>query len=45
MTEALAALTMLGYTKAASEKTLKAVIKENPNARVEDLIRLSLKQM
>ncbi|MBP3426170.1 MAG: Holliday junction branch migration protein RuvA [Rikenellaceae bacterium] len=45
MSEALAALTMLGYTKAASEKTLKAVIKENPSARVEELIRLSLKRM
>lgn len=45
MSEALAALTMLGYTKAASEKTLKAVIKENPGVRVEELIRLSLKRM
>ncbi len=45
VSEALAALTMLGYTKAASEKTLKAIVKENPSVRVEELIRLALKQM
>lgn len=43
--ESMAALTMLGFTKAASEKALKAVIKENPNAAVEDVIRLALKQL
>lgn len=45
VSEALAALTMLGYTKAASEKALKAIVKENPSVRVEELIRLALKQM
>lgn len=45
ISEALAALTMLGYTKSASEKTLKAIIKDNPSVRVEELIRLALKQM
>lgn len=45
VSEALAALTMLGYTKAASEKVLKAIVKDNPSVRVEELIRLALKQM
>lgn len=43
--EALQALTMLGFGKAASEKVLRKVIKENPSAEVETLIRLSLKQL
>ncbi len=43
--EALQALSMLGFGKAASEKVLRKVVKENPNAEVETLIRLSLKQL
>ena len=43
--EALQALTMLGFGKAASEKVLRKVLKENPTAEVEALIRLSLKQL
>lgn len=43
--EALSALTMLGFTRAASEKTLSALCKENPSASVEDLIRMALKKM
>ncbi len=43
--EAVAALVMLGFTKAASEKATKAVLKENPNIGVEELIRLSLKRL
>lgn len=43
--EALQALTMLGFGKAASEKVLRKVLKENPTAEVESLIRLSLKQL
>ena len=43
--EALAALTMLGFTKAASDKAIKEVLKENPNAAVEEIIRLSLKRL
>lgn len=43
--EALQALSMLGFGKAASEKVLRKVIKENPSAEVETLIRLSLKQL
>lgn len=43
--EALQALTMLGFGKAASEKVLRKVVKENPAAEVESLIRLALKQL
>ena len=43
--EALAALTMLGFTRTASDKALKAVLKQNPNCSVEDAVRLSLKQL
>ena len=43
--EALQALTMLGFGKAASEKVLRKVLKENSTAEVEALIRLSLKQL
>lgn len=44
-TEALAALTMLGFPKAASEKALRTVMKENPEASVEDMVRWSLKSL
>ena len=43
--EALAALSMLGFPKSASDKVLRAVIRENPQAPVEELIRLSLKKL
>jgi Holliday junction DNA helicase RuvA len=43
--EAMAALTMLGFQKSASEKTLNAIFKENPTIAVEDAIRTALKQM
>lgn len=43
--EALQALSMLGFGKAASEKVLRRVLKENPTADVEALIRLALKQL
>lgn len=43
--EALAALGMLGFGKAASEKVLRRVLKENPTAEVEEVIRLALKQL
>ena len=43
--EALAALSMLGFQKTASEKTLNAIFKENPDIAVEDAIRTALKQM
>lgn len=43
--EALAALTMLGFTRTASDKALKAVLKQNSSCSVEDAVRLSLKQL
>jgi Holliday junction DNA helicase RuvA len=43
--EALAALTMLGFTKTASEKTLHQLIKENPSISVEGVVRDALKRM
>lgn len=44
-TEAIQALMMLGFNKAASEKALKKIIKEQPTLEVEALIRLALKQL
>lgn len=43
--EALSALVLLGFTKAAVEKVLSALIKENPNYSLEELIKLSLKRL
>lgn len=43
--ESLAALTMLGFPKAASEKALRSILKDNPTASVEEIIRLSLKKL
>lgn len=43
--EALQALQMLGFGKAASEKVLRRILKEEPTAEVESLIRLALKQL
>lgn len=43
--ESLAALTMLGFPKAASEKALRNILKENPAASVEEVVRLSLKKL
>ena len=43
--EALSALTMLGFQKTASEKVLKKIFKESPDIRVEEAIRLALKQL
>ena len=43
--EALSALVMLGFQKSASEKILKKLFKENPDLRVEEAIRLALKQL
>lgn len=40
--EALSALVMLGFPKAASEKVLDRVASANPGATVEELIKLSL---
>lgn len=43
--EALSAMMMLGFAKAASEKVLRQVIKESPAASVEEIIRMTLKKM
>ena len=43
--EALSALVMLGFQKTASEKVLKKLFKDNADLRVEEAIRLALKQL
>lgn len=43
--EALAALAMLGFSKAAAEKAVRAVVKESPDATVEEMVRLALKRL
>jgi Holliday junction DNA helicase RuvA len=43
--EALSALVMLGFQKGTSEKVLKKIFKENPDLRVEEAIRIALKQL
>lgn len=43
--EALSALVMLGFTKPASEKVLRTLIKEQPQTHVEELIRMALKRL
>lgn len=43
--EALAALSMLGFQKSASEKVLNAIFKDNPGIGVEDAIRTALKSL
>ena len=43
--EALSALVMLGFTKAASEKVLRKIFKDAPELSVEDAIRSALKQL
>jgi Holliday junction DNA helicase RuvA len=43
--EALAALEMLGFQKAASEKALKAIFKDSPDIAVEDAVRAALKRL
>ena len=42
-TEALSALTILGFNKAAIEKALDKILKQNPDATVEALIKEALK--
>lgn len=43
--EALAALSMLGFQKSASEKVLNSIFKDNPQLSVEDAIRTALKSL
>jgi Holliday junction DNA helicase RuvA len=41
--EAITALVLLGFTKANVNKAVSAVLKGNPTASLEDIIKLSLK--
>lgn len=43
--EALSALVMLGFNKAAAEKVLNAILKTEVNLSVEDMIKLALKRL
>lgn len=43
--EALEALVMLGFGKGVAEKALRAVLKDEPDASVESLVRLALKRL
>ncbi len=43
--EALAAMTMLGFARTASSKAVETIIRENPSASVEEVVRLALKKL
>jgi len=43
--EATTALVMLGFSKAAINKVMPTILKENPQARVEDIIKSALKRL
>lgn len=43
--EAVAALTMLGFAAAPSQKVVLAILKEEPDAAVEQVIKLALKRL
>lgn len=43
--EATTALVMLGFTKPNINKVMPAILKENPAARVEDIIKAALKRL
>lgn len=43
--EAVTALVLLGFTKANVNKAVSAVIKENPDASLESIIKLTLKKL
>ena len=43
--EAIAALTMLGFPSAPSLKVVQAILKEEPSAPVEKVIKLALKRL
>lgn len=43
--EAIAALTMLGFAAAPSQKVVMAILKENSQAHVEEVIKLALKRL
>ena len=43
--EALSALEVLGFNRKQSDKVVSNILKENPNASVENIIKLSLKNL
>ena len=43
--EATTALVMLGFSKAAITKVMPSILKDNPQARVEDIIKAALKKL
>ena len=43
--EAVSALTMLGFAAAASGKVVDKILKEDPNASVEEVIKMALKML
>ena len=43
--EAINALQMLGFNRTAAEKVVRAVVSDNPNEKIEKIIKLSLKKM
>lgn len=43
--EAVAALTMLGFSPAPTQKVVVAILKEQPDAPVEQVVKLALKQI
>ncbi len=43
--EATTALVMLGFSKANISKVMPAILKETPNAKVEDIIKAALKRL
>lgn len=43
--ETIAALVMLGFQKSASDKVVKAILKENPAVQVEEAVRLALRRL
>lgn len=45
MEEAISALTMLGFQASASQKVVSAILKKDPSAPVETVIKLALKQL
>lgn len=43
--EAIAALAMLGFAKASAEKAVRQIVRERPDAAVEQIVRLALKML
>ena len=43
--EAISALVMLGFANAISQKTVEKILKDQPDLKVEQLIKLALKMM